>query len=417
MKKSPLLTIFLTVFVDLLGFSIAIPILSSLIQSPFGKFYSLISSSERNIVYGFLIASYAIAAFIATPIIGELSDKYGRKPLLAISLIGTLVARSLFILGIINANLPLLFISRILDGITGGNISVAQSAIADISTPENKAKNFGLIGMAFGLGFVLGPYLGARLAEFQVFGLDKIVTPLIFATVLCLLNVISVFTVFPETLKEKATNLKVNLFGAIRNLKKAFTIKSLSIILLVSFLFNFGFNFFTSFSNNYFIQTFKFNFSNIGDLFAYIGIWIAITQGAIVRPLVKKYPASKLVKFALPLTSLGLLLLLYPKVFPDLASNTNYLYFVIPVFAIFNGIVTPNLTSLISNSADKHEQGEVLGINASIASLAQAIPPILAAYVANISNELPLVVGAGVIFLAFVIFASSYKEQKFKIEE
>lgn len=131
----------------------------------------------------------------------------------------------------------------------------------------------------------------------------------------------------------------------------------------------------------------------------------------------QKYPASKLVKFALPLTSLGLLLLLYPKVFPNLAGNSNYLYLVLPVFAIFNGIVTPNLIGLVSNSADPKEQGEVLGINASIGSLAQAIPPILAAYIANISNELPLIVGAGVIFVAFLIFATSYKEQKFKIEE
>ncbi|QQR93639.1 MFS transporter [bacterium] len=417
MKKSPLFTIFLTVFIDLIGFSIAIPILSSLIQSPFGKFFPLIEPSQRNIVYGFLIASYPIAAFIATPIIGELSDKYGRKPLLAISLIGSLFARSLFILGIVNANLPLLFIARSLDGITGGNISVAQSAIADVSTPETKAKNFGIIGMAFGLGFVLGPYIGARLADYQILGLDKIITPLLFATVLCLINILSVFFVFPETLKEKSKSVKVSFFSAFRNVKKAFSIKSLTVILLVSFLFNFGFNFFTSFSNYYFIQTFNFTFSNIGDLFAYIGIWIAITQGAIVRPLVKKYPASKLVKFALPLTSLGLLLLLYPKVFPNLAGNSNYLYLVLPVFAIFNGIVTPNLIGLVSNSADPKEQGEVLGINASIGSLAQAIPPILAAYIANISNELPLIVGAGVIFVAFLIFATSYKEQKFKIEE
>jgi DHA1 family tetracycline resistance protein-like MFS transporter len=130
----------------------------------------------------------------------------------------------------LTTNLPLLFVARALDGVTGGNISVAQSAIADVSTPETKTRNFGIIGMAFGLGFVLGPYIGARLANYQVFGFDGIVTPLIFATILCLLNVLSVFFIFPETIKKVSNSVKIDFFSSFKNIKKAFAVKNLTII-------------------------------------------------------------------------------------------------------------------------------------------------------------------------------------------
>lgn len=167
-KSNPMLTIFLTVFIDLLGVGVLIPVMPLLLGDPTSPYYLLPtgwSTEQGYVLLGLLTAVFPLMQFFATPILGQLSDKYGRKDILLISLFGTSLSYVLFAYGIMSRNLPLLFVSRALDGITGGNISVAQAAIADISLPENRAKNFGLIGMAFGLGFIFGSFLGGKLSD------------------------------------------------------------------------------------------------------------------------------------------------------------------------------------------------------------------------------------------------------------
>jgi len=165
-KNSSILTIFFTVFIDLLGLGIVIPILPALIINPTANLLPFDTAfSQRTIIYGFLIASYPIMQFFGAPLLGTLADRFGRKKILSISLLGTWAGYVLFIIGILTQDIYLLFIGRSIDGFTGGNISIAQSAISDISTPENKSRNFGLVGMAFGLGFVIGPYIGGKLSD------------------------------------------------------------------------------------------------------------------------------------------------------------------------------------------------------------------------------------------------------------
>ena len=165
-KKFSIGTIFFTVFLDLLGLGIIIPILPALLLDPINGILKVTYSfSTRTLIYGFLIAAYPIAQFFGAPILGALADQKGRKKLLLLSLVGTVGGYAIFILGILTSNLYLLFLGRIVDGFTGGNISIAQSAIADVSTPETKSRNFGLIGMAFGLGFIIGPYIGGKLSD------------------------------------------------------------------------------------------------------------------------------------------------------------------------------------------------------------------------------------------------------------
>ena len=184
MKKSPLIVIFTTVFIDLVGFGIVIPVLHFYAEG------SAFNATPRTV--GLLFASYSIMQLIFSPILGGLSDKYGRRPVLLLSIIGTGIG--FLILGFANT-IWMLFAGRILDGITGGNISTAQAYIADITTTENRAKGMGLIGAAFGLGFIFGPAIGGILSGWGIH------VPFIFAASLCFANAILLFFRLPETVK------------------------------------------------------------------------------------------------------------------------------------------------------------------------------------------------------------------------
>ena len=165
-NRASIIPIIFTVFLDLLGLGIIIPILPAVLLDPFGGILPWTCTYPvRIMLYGFLVASYPIAQFFGAPILGTLSDGHGRKKILLISLLGTLLGYIIFLIGILDQNVGLLFVGRLIDGFTGGNISVAQSAIADISDEKSKARNFGLIGMSFGLGFVIGPFIGGKLSD------------------------------------------------------------------------------------------------------------------------------------------------------------------------------------------------------------------------------------------------------------
>src|SRR6266478_5369909 len=182
MKRSPLLVIFITIFIDLVGFGIVIPVL------PFYVEGTRFNATARSV--GLLFASYSVMQLVFTPVLGRLSDRYGRKPVLLLSIIGTGIG--FLILGFAKT-LWMLFAGRILDGITGGNISTAQAYIADITSKEDRAKGMGLIGAAFGLGFIFGPAIGGILSRWGIH------VPFFFAAVLCFANALLIYFTHPET--------------------------------------------------------------------------------------------------------------------------------------------------------------------------------------------------------------------------
>jgi MFS transporter, DHA1 family, tetracycline resistance protein len=237
MKKNTLLLTFLVVFMDLVGFGIIIPVLPLLLViKNFGSVsnpsYVLpMDFSQQNayILYGFLLATYALGQFLATPILGQFSDKFGRKPILAYSLMGTCISYIIFAYGIITKDLGILFFSRFFDGITGGNISVAQAIVADISTPQNRAKNFGMIGAAFGLGFILGPYIGGKLSDPTVVSWFDASVPFWFAAILSFTSVLFVVFQLPETNQHIDGNKKIIWSQCINNIIAATKLKSIKI--------------------------------------------------------------------------------------------------------------------------------------------------------------------------------------------
>ncbi len=404
--------VIMTIFLDVLGVGILIPIIPQLLANPHSAYYLLPAGWTFKgglILLGWLVAIYPLMQFIATPILGQLSDRYGRKKILGFSIFGTAVGYALFAIGIITRNLPLLFFSRALDGITGGNLSVAQAVIADVTPPKDRTKRFALIGAAFGFGFVLGPYIGAKLGSPNVnfYGLFHTphwfnpALPFWFTTVLSSINLLLILFLLPETNKQ-LRHVKIKLTQAVHNIITAASYPGLRVIFPTVFLFWGGFSFFQSFFQVLLIQKLHFTQNNIGDFFAFIGIWIAITQ-AIITPLVaRKLKPYSVLRWSLIGSGLTLFGYLY-------AHNTSQLLLMTPIFAIFLGQTIANSTALVSISADKHIQGEVLGINASVQSLAQAIPAALTGYLATISINTPVIAGGFTVIAGGLLFLAIYK--------
>lgn len=411
--KKLLIPVFVTVFIDMLGATIVLPVLAPLLLDfvhgvmPIdiaGMHVEEIDAlkENRNIIYGLLIAIFPFAQFFGAPILGTWADKVGRKKVLLLSLIGTLVGYVLFAAGVHYSLIWILFVSRALDGFTGGNISIAFSAVSDVSKPEDKAKNFGLVSMAFGLGFIVGPVLGGVLSDKEICSLFSFETPFIVAAILCFINIFLVRKYFFETLKEPNSK-PFSIFQGFTNIARAFKSESFRILFIVNFLGIFGFSLFTQFLQVFFIEKFNYSVSDIGFFFALVGIWIAITQGFILGQVRKKYSEYQIVKYAIP--SLAVILLLY--IFPD---QSFYLFFLAPFVAIFQGLYRPNLQAIISNTAASNEQGEILGINQSVQSLAMTIPPVIAGFIVSMNVHLPIILASLFTMLAFVVFLFFYKK-------
>ncbi len=359
MKRSPLLVIFITVFIDLIGFGIVIPVLPFYVEGT--KF----NASPSTV--GLLFASYSIMQLIFTPILGRLSDKYGRRPILFISLIGTGVG--FLILGFATT-LWMLFAGRIIDGISGGNISTAQAYIADITTPENRAKGMGLIGAAFGMGFIFGPAIGGVLSRWGMH------VPFLFAAGLAFANALLLYFTLPETVTPDHPARASATRGRWTQLAQALNQSKLAFILLIYFLFVTAFSIMTTTFGLFTMFRFGYDAHDTGWLFVFVGVIGAVIQGGLIGKLVKTFGE-------LPLVVVGALLFagsLFAIPFTGPQTGLLTLLAVGATFSIGNSLSTPALTSLASKSVGRGEQGGVLGVTQSVASLSRTIGPLIASY-------------------------------------
>lgn len=394
--------IYFTVFLDLLGLGIVIPIFAPLfLDLTAGILPANFPLSGRTILLGLLIATFPLTQFFGAPILGGWSDRFGRKKVLILSLLGTTLGYVVFAFGILTNQLWLLFAGRIIDGFTGGNIATALSAVADVSQGQAKTKNFGLVGVAVGAGFILGPFFGGKLGDNSIISWFTLATPFWFAAILAAVNTLMILVFFRETLTRPILT-KISLLTGIHNLYRAMQLPDLRSVFLVIFLLNFGFNFFAQFFQVFLVQRFNFSQVQIGDMFAYAGIWIVLTQGVLTRPLAHIFKHHQIVSWASIGLAISLPLLLVPE-------KSIALYWLLPLIALCQGLVQPNSTALISDLGHESTQGEILGINQSIQSLAQAIPPLIAGVIVVIHPSLPIWDASFSVFAAWLVFSFLFK--------
>jgi MFS transporter, DHA1 family, tetracycline resistance protein len=359
----PLIIILITVFLDLIGFGMVIPILPFYAETP--------PYNATPFEIGLLFSIYSWMQFFFSPILGRLSDRYGRRPILLVSLLGSAVGY--YMIGIAET-LTLVFAGRIIGGITGGNISTAQAYIADVTTRENRAKGMGLFGAMFGLGFILGPAMAGILSKYGVH------VPFFFAAFLSLANSVALYFVLPESIKpgsfQNLPERKNRFLELIESLKeKAFgTVNLVYFLLVTSFsIMTYAFVLFTAYRYGY-------NAEQNGYLFAFVGLIAIIGQGFLFHRLVNIIGEAKLTVIGCVLMAVSLAV--FPLLGPA-AGGLTALLITCTVLSIGNAFASPSLTSLASKISSEDRQGSSLGIMQSGASLARAIGPTIGGVLLN----------------------------------
>ena len=381
MKKPSLAIIFLTVFIDLIGFGIVLPLLPA---------YSKRFGAEGFWI-GAIIASFSVMQFLCAPAWGRLSDRIGRRPVLLISNAGSALSYAIFAIASHytgNTGLFLLVLSRVFAGIAGANLSVASAYIADITPVETRSKSMGLIGMAFGLGFILGPVLGAVSASW--FGLTG---PGWVATVLCTINFVLGCFILVESRRPDSTTAasRPRLDRWMQTLRRP----KVGFLIGVYFLATFCFTCFESTFSLFLLENghFRYTEKNVGYLFAYCGIVSAFVQGGGVGRMIKKFGEPRLIAGSLIVVSVSLALL-------PLSTSVSGLLFGLALFAASSGVNRPPTFGMISINTPQAEQGEALGVAQSAGSLARIIGPLFATASYRFRPAAPYLACAVVAFIA-----------------
>ncbi len=375
-KNKSLITIFFIVFIGLFGFGIIMPLLPYIAES-FG-------ASPLQI--GLLATTYSLFQFIASPILGALSDRYGRKKILIISQIGTTIG--FILLGTANS-LILIFISRIIDGATGGNISIAQAYIADVTSKKDRARGMGLIGAAFGLGFIFGPAVGGLLSNISFSA------PAYLAALISLLTTIATAIFLKETVDVKKSKNLAKTKISFRELGKVFTNRPLRLYLVNFFTISFAFSLMQSIFAIWTEHTYSYTPSQNGFIFAFMGLMTVIVQLKVLPFVIKSFKERKILPFSILILGAGLISI-------PIFSHPYFLYLSIGLMTLGNGIAGPVFQSMASKKVDKEDYGETLGVLQSSGSLGRIIGPALGGILfSSISKDAPFILaGISLFFLA-----------------
>lgn len=348
--------IFITMLIDVIGWGIIIPVIPKLIEELIHG-----NVSEASKYGGWLTFAYALTQFIFAPVIGNLSDRYGRRPVILLSLLGFSLD---YLFLALSPNIQFLFIGRIIAGVTGASITTATAYIADISTDENKAKNFGLIGAAFGLGFIIGPVIGGLLGHYG----SRV--PFYAAGALCLINFLYGYFVLPESLQKENRRpfewKRANPVGSLMQLKKYPEVTGLIVALIFVYIGGHAVQ-----SNWSFFTIYKFGWDEkmIGISLGVVGILVALVQGVLIRWINPKLGNEKSIYIGLAFNALGMLLFAF--------ATKGWMMFVFLIPYCLGGICGPALQAVISSGVPAKEQGELQGALTSLISATSIVGPLL----------------------------------------
>ena len=348
-----LFSIILVVFIDLLGFSLILPLL---------PYYAKTFAANQTTT-GILIASYAVMQLIGAPILGRLSDRFGRRPVLLLSVFGTFLG--FLLLGFANA-LWMLFASRIIDGLTGGNLSVAQAYISDVTDEKSRSKGLGMIGAAFGLGFIIGPVTGGLLSQWGY------AVPAFAAAAISFINLILIYAWLPESLTAEKRSQMTEKRPAItlNALLVAFQRPFTGSILITRFFFGLAFAIFQTIFSLYALAKFNLTARDTGFVLTYVGVLSVIVQGFLVGRLTTRFREDLLITASVVLMAVSLLGW-------ALAPSLIWLYIIMTPTALSGGLLNTLLSSTLTKAVAPQEIGGILGLSAAVESSTRIIAPIL----------------------------------------
>jgi MFS family permease len=390
MKKSPLFVLFITIFIDMLGFGIIIPILPI--------FSKELGAADYQV--GLIAMIFPIMNFLFAPLWGTLSDRHGRRPIMLISIFITSIAYFVFSQVTV---LWILFFSRLLSGVGSANISVAQAYITDVTSPAERTKSLGFLGAAFGIGFIMGPPLGGWLKSISTSGTVDWVGYV--ACGMCVVNLVMAYFLLPESLKEKKINVPFNfkvVTGIITELKKTMVGQ----LLWINFIFITAFMLMQISCSLMWKEITLLDEKQIGYVFAFIGVATAVVQGLLVGRMVKAFGETKMLTYGIIFMAVGLAIL-------PLTGKTLFVpvqFIGLALIALANGCLTPSITSLLSKFANQNEVGHVLGVSQSFGSVARAVGMGLSGFLYSVQFAVPFVVGV-VLMLTCFVFTTKLKRE------
>ena len=375
----PLLIVFLTIFVNLIGFGIIVPLL---------PFYAETFGASALVV-GLLFAIFSLCQLVAAPVLGDVSDRYGRRPVLVFSLAGTVVS---FVMLALAHSVTMLFVARIVDGLSGGNISTARAYVADITEPKDRARAYGLIGAAFGLGFIMGPALSGVLARVSY------TAPIWAAAALTLVATVMAWLWLPETVHRAHAGVG----NPLSYLPELFQRPAMRRVLTVDFIYWFSFAIFQTTFALFAKQRFGFDASQTGYLFAGFGVLGAVIQGGFIRPIVKR--AGDKATFVA-----GILFSVAGLIAGALAHSVPLFVLALVPLAIGIGFGHPTVSSLISRAGRGDEQGRVQGAASAVESLGRTLGPVWgSASLQRFGESTPFVTGAAFLALTLLVVAGHH---------
>ncbi|MEP7306257.1 MAG: MFS transporter [Acidobacteriota bacterium] len=374
----PLLVIFLTIFVNLIGFGIIIPLL---------PFYAE-TFGASPLVVGLLFAAFSLCQLVAAPLLGDLSDRYGRRPVLIFSLLGTVVS---FVMLAVAHSVAMLFFARIVDGLSGGNISTARAYVADVTEPKDRARAYGLIGAAFGLGFIFGPALSGVLAKVSY------TAPIWAAAAMTLAATALAWFWLPETVHRAQAGTGLPFRGLPGLLRRP----QLGRVLVIDFVYWFAFAMFQTTFALFTARRFSFNASQTGYCFAAFGVLGAIVQGGMIRPIVKRLGDK-------PTFIVGLACSIVGLIAAALTHSVMIFAGALVPLAFGIGFGHPTIASLVSKSARADEQGRVQGAAGAVESLGRTVGPVWgSASLQRFGEGMPFLSAAAFLVLTFAVIVGS----------